>query len=467
MNESLPGYQVSSATWFYLSLLLIVAVFFRFGRVWSLRNIDLTLLLSLSPCLLLVAEFPEDAFSYSALFFVTGLLLVRLFVDRFFTRRPRLAQNLNVPGLAFLCVSAFAFLMTTVVTNSPPDNTMETVRRGRQLLKMQETPEAPAVPATNDPATTKDGTQADEPKPGPASPLIAAPVGAISKAVSLNSGSPIEQAASSELLAARILAVIAHAAVLAGLFFLGARHFGDAQIGLAMATLYLLLPCTSFDVHKVNHVLPAALIVWALAAYRRPSVSGSLMGMACGTLFFPVFLLPLWAAFYGRRGAVRFVTAVGVVFALMVSSLALISSDMRSFTERTLGSIDWPALKLREAEAAGFWSQHDPAYGIPVFAGFLIMLFVLTVWPRKKSLEQLLASSTAIVVGTQFWYPQQGGVYVLWYLPLLLLVVFRPSVSHLLPPTFSQTETTKQPVTKPQAAAAGASASGSGTRLFR
>ena len=80
--------------------------------------------------------------------------------------------------------------------------------------------------------------------------------------------------------------------MIAALILLGARHFGDLQIGIAMGTLYLLLPCTAYDVHKVNHVLPAALILWAFVGYRRPVVSGSLMGFACGALFFPVFLLP-------------------------------------------------------------------------------------------------------------------------------------------------------------------------------
>ncbi|GIT30408.1 MAG: hypothetical protein Ct9H300mP1_24540 [Planctomycetaceae bacterium] len=52
----LTGYDVNAPTWFYLSSLLIVAVFFRFGRIWSLRNIDVFLLLSLAPGLLMVGK---------------------------------------------------------------------------------------------------------------------------------------------------------------------------------------------------------------------------------------------------------------------------------------------------------------------------------------------------------------------------------------------------------------------------
>ena len=48
------------------------------------------------------------------------------------------------------------------------------------------------------------------------------------------------------------------------------------------ATLYLLLPYTAQMVGRVEHVLPAALIVWALVFYRRPIVSGAFLALATG-----------------------------------------------------------------------------------------------------------------------------------------------------------------------------------------
>src|SRR5690606_4196038 len=136
-------------------------------------------------------------------------------------------------------------------------------------------------------------------------------------------------------LAPRVMAMTAHLAVVLGLLFVGRNLFADRQLGLAMATLYLLLPCTAYDVAEFNHVLPAALIVWAFVAFRRPVVSGSLMGMACGTLFFPLFLVPLWAAFYGRRQAGRFLLAMALVFAALLGSYALTSSGADSFWRQT------------------------------------------------------------------------------------------------------------------------------------
>ena len=49
-------------------------------------------------------------------------------------------------------------------------------------------------------------------------------------------------------------------------------------------------------------------------------------------------------------------------------------------------------------------------------------------------------SQTAAVVIGVHWYADQGGVYVLWYLPFVLLMVFRPSLVEVRPPIPSQVE---------------------------
>lgn len=409
MDILLEGYSVNAATWFYLSTLLILAVFFRFNRLWSIRNLDLLLLLSFTPGLLLVDSGSEVArpLGYVWLFTVSGLCVLRLLCDHLPFRRPQMGQNLNAGGLAFLCISAAAFLTAQAVKETLPTSTQATVSQAEAMVKRVSTP----VPVNG---------SVDEPVVGPAATLIAAPVGIVF-----------------EDLAARVLSVLAHAAVVIGLMVAGRNLFGDGQLGLAMGTLYLLLPCTAVDVGEFNQVLPSALIVWAVVCYRRPIVSGILMGLACGTMFFPVFLLPLWLMFYGRKGMLRFGSALAVVALVMVGCLALTSSDSTALVRKTLGTIDLAAIAFRgDALAEGFWkdTEYLSVYRIPVIAAYLVMLLALTLWPRRKNLEHLLAHSALVIVGTQFWYPRQGGVFILWYLPLLLMVVFRPRLVHLLPP---------------------------------
>jgi hypothetical protein len=413
MDYILEGYSVNETTWFCLSLLLTVAVFFRFNRLWSLRNLDLVLLLSISPALLMLRDDPRSTLGYSWLFGCTGLFLLRLFLDPVFRRRPLLEQNLNPAGLTFLCVAAFAFQVTKVATEPLGDSTRATVQQAQEMLDLTDSTEV---------------GRKERAVPGPATKLLSATTTVATKLVTRKGASFIPD------IAARVMACLAHLAVVLGLVMLGRIHLGDVRLGVAMATLYLLLPCTAYDVNQVDHVLPAAFVVWALTFYHRPMIAGSLMGFACGTVFFPAFLLPLWVTFYGRNGALRFGVALAGVAAILIGTFALTANSGESFLQQTIGSIDWSVLQFRSEHGFGFWKDIDPVYRVPVMACFLVLVVCLTIFPRKKNIEHLMAHSAAIVVATQFWYPQHGSVYVLWYLPILLTVVFRPRLTHLVAP---------------------------------
>ena len=55
MTESPFDYKpIAHATWAYLSSLLMLALFFKFNRFWSVRNFDLVLIILLAPGILLI-----------------------------------------------------------------------------------------------------------------------------------------------------------------------------------------------------------------------------------------------------------------------------------------------------------------------------------------------------------------------------------------------------------------------------
>lgn len=425
MDFILHGYQVNELTWFYLSLLLIVSVFFRFNRIFSLRNFDLALLLSIAPALLYARQ--EGDYGTISIFVVTGLLLVRVVCDPLFTRRPRLPLNMNSAGMAFLCCSAVAFVMSKVVTEPPPMATVNEMQTALDPTKTQENPvEGPQMTA---PAVVP---AAKPVKAGPGTRWIYRLVAPSSIAAAGAAGADLQYSA--ERIAAQTMTIIAHMAIIMGLLFVGSRHFGDLQLGLAMATLYLLLPCTAYEVGEINHVVPTALIVWAIAAYRHARAAGILFGFACGTLVFPIFLIPLWFSFYGRRQGFRFLQMVAIPISLFLLGYIFSAPDWETMKVEILTQMDWSIFSVHDRENQGFWSIYPAQYRISVFAAFLALIGVLTIWPQKKDLGHLIASSTAIIMAVQFWYPDQAGVYVLWYLPLFLMVVFRPWLTHLLPP---------------------------------
>ena len=55
MSELLLHYEkVNPTTWVYLSSLLIIGLYFKFNRFWSVRNLDIVLLILFAPGLVLV-----------------------------------------------------------------------------------------------------------------------------------------------------------------------------------------------------------------------------------------------------------------------------------------------------------------------------------------------------------------------------------------------------------------------------
>src|SRR6185369_16560589 len=193
MEPFLPGYHVDNSTWFYLSFLLIAAVFFKFGRLFSVRNLDLILLLAIAPGLLFLERQP--AAGYVWLFVTSGFLLGRALLDSMFTRRPRLEQNLNAAGMTFLLAAAFAFLMTKVMTEPPPQTTVESVRRANQMLQRQPEKET---------ASESQRTEA-----GPALSLVVAPVAGISSVVTPDRQSTAGGHTEMEINTARSIAILA------------------------------------------------------------------------------------------------------------------------------------------------------------------------------------------------------------------------------------------------------------------
>jgi hypothetical protein len=224
---------------------------------------------------------------------------------------------------------------------------------------------------------------------------------------------------------AKVIAVLCHLAVVLGIVAIGYWHFGNTKTGAGVATLYLMLPYTAQMTGHIDHVIPAALLVWAILCYRRPLTSGMLLGLATGLVYYPLFLLPLWVSFYWRRGLMRF--AIGVVVTLVAMAVALAIIPHASYWENLQQMFGLWSPQMEGLQ--GIWGLGwDAVYRIPVLAAFFALSFTLAIWPAQKNLGTLLSCSAAVMVATQFWHGYGGGLYMGWYLPLTLLTVFRPNL---------------------------------------
>jgi hypothetical protein len=437
MSDILFQYErVNPTSWAYLSSLLLLALFFKFNRIFSVRNVDLFMLIALAPGLLLVLYSYEQEglgggvdvleiqqLGFQWLFAVGVVILIRLLIDPAMVRRPLLDPNLNAAGLAFLGSSLLFFLMANVMTGQPSPADL-----------------SPALPAAELKAqTAKIDANSDEPidtfkTEGPGYWLLyLLPRISTQTVIDQSAEAPpetdaerLQQQQKVGVVTTRAVAIISQVMIVVGLVLVGSWHFDNIVAGIAAAVMYLLLPYTAKWCGDPQHCLPASLLVWAVVLYRRPMLAGILIGLASGTIYYPFFLLSLWCSFYWERGVKRFAIGFLIAIAALMISMAISAGSPDRFLGhlRQMFGIRWPRLEHLQ----GIWRFWDPVYRIPIIIAFSAFSISFVAWPNRKNLGVLISCTAALMVGAQFWQPHEGGMYVAWYLPLLLLTIFRPNL---------------------------------------
>ncbi|MCL2743825.1 MAG: hypothetical protein FWE67_08240 [Planctomycetaceae bacterium] len=484
MLSSFLQYEVQPVTWFYLSALIILAVFFRFNRFWSVRNLDIFGLIMLVPGLLFFA-FGDSAWGYTWLFCIGAIISIRMILDVVLVRRPLLEPNLTMSGLAFACVVLVCFIIASIVINRGAR--IDSVRNVRidQLLTTQRLdkkigidPVSHRIPqqelknitpgflpfqyfsqradlifvppadvrrhikelsATNvkaNPAPENKTSEYGSILSGTSAGLMPETLNLLSDQSENDASTLLEQDGVPLIpkeglfffLGAVLTAVAGHILIVCAFLYIGHCHFGSIRTGFACATLYLLHPYTNLMPSRLDHIVPAALILWGFAFYRRPILSGICIGTAAALVFYPAFLVPLWCSFYYLRGWKRFLISVAVTFGVFALLLFFSSPNLGSYGNQLLHLCGKSSFWIF-SQPNGFWLNPDwIVYRIPVFAVFLVLCFGLLFWPVHKNYALLLSCSALLMLGVQFWQLYEGALYISWYLPLVILTIFRPNL---------------------------------------
>jgi hypothetical protein len=396
---------IGPETWLFLSLVGCVTLYFKFSRVWSVRNLDLLLLFALAPGLMSLvghggtaSEQPQ--ISFVLLFAGSACWLVRCLVDLGLTRRPLLEPNLNASGLACLLIAILGLLIAETVSLTVNEGVIRNPAKAGSSMDQAQSG------STAGDATVNSMLQ-HAPLPG-----------------TLKSHPP-------KVILSRVLASLAHVGMVCALIATGWWHFNRPITGLAMATCYLIMPYTRMELVDSGQLVPAALVVTAVAFYNRPALAGGLIGAASGWMPACLGLIPLWAGFYGGRGTFRFL-AVAIPLLAICGGLGWFFPELAAFA-RDLG-----ARSLTEAglvpnapapTSGSYWTGLDVSYRLPVIIAYIALVLLTMIWPTQKNLGELVALSAAQLVASQFWYLADGGTLVLLYLPLVLLMMFRPNLA--------------------------------------
>ena len=522
MNEFPLGYKViPTVSWAYMASLLIIALYFKFNRVWSVRNLDLLLIISLAPGLLMVysgsnarqqimnqvmnrldeveskevadaksnengtskkvekkevekkqpttqekilkgadldpsvieddsKELPSERLNgkatgkkkkelsdeylkdlsdtekddlliadrtqrngYICLFLFGGLIAIRMLLDPMMVRRPQLDPNMSFGGLTFLGVALLIFLFVNIIFSKPTASDMYGAESATDLIERRATDESENIRSRHGPGYALLHLF----------PVVPTFVGEDHSSASRD---PETQNRSYEIIA-KSMAITCQLAVVIGIFLIGWLHFNDARIGIGIAAFYLILPYTAQMTGRVIHVLPAALMVWSIVSYRRPLIAGLFVGLAAGVVYYPLFLLPLWLSFYWPRGRNRFLIGLSVTLVILALSLIFRSESFGDYVQnlQMMFGIWTPRMEGLQGIWALGW---DSIYRLPILALFLVLSFAFALWPAQKNLGTLLSCSGAIMLVVQFWHGFGGGLLMAWYLPFVLMTIFRPNL---------------------------------------
>ena len=484
-------HKIDSTTWAYLSSLLLIALFFKFNRFWSFRNLDLLLIVLLAPGLLMIesgriqadhhrrvlerdetglvaaadptlsdrqlddssdndlstedpvasaqkkltdsdttlnvgSETPAELerspgvvwqrAGFIWLFSVGLLLLIRLLIDPSLTRRPVLEPNLSQGGLFFFAASLMVFLTANILLSEPTQADLRGARNAIRLMQREA-------------ADSGDMQQLNQLGPGyaffymlPILPMF-------------ESGGEIFKSDADELqnvrryiIAAKSLAIVTQILIVLGLILFCHWNFDSLNVGVGTAAIYLMFPYTAMYTGHVLHTLPAALILWAVVFFRKPWVSGILIGLATGVAYYPFFLLPLWGSYYWERGWRRFLAGVLIAIAICICGLIFTSNGASGFLIQLQTMFGF--WRPRMDGLIGIWALGWSSWWrLPILVAFIVLCFSFLSWPAEKTLGTLVGYTAAILVAVQFWHGFDGGLYIAWYLPLLLLIIFRPNLT--------------------------------------
>lgn len=219
-----------------------------------------------------------------------------------------------------------------------------------------------------------------------------------------------------DLPAAHAAAISFDLVTLAGLYVLGLRLQGRV-LATALGYAWAAYPYSLFALStNSNDTLIAALLVWALVAASSPVARGGLLALAGAAKFAPLALAPLFASL-GRP--VRFGIAFTVVLALSIVPF-LPDGGVRDFYDTTLG------FHAGRDSPFSVWGQEPGLDWLHtlVKAAAVALALVVTVVPRGRDMVQVAALGAAVLIGLQLAAVHWFYLYIVWFAPLVLAVLF-------------------------------------------
>ncbi len=244
--------------------------------------------------------------------------------------------------------------------------------------------------------------------------------------------------------AARAAAITFDLITIGALVALGTRLRAGTEgrrLGLLMGWMWAACPFTVLGMVKsTNDGLVAMLLVLVILAINSPIRRGALLGLAAAAKFIPAILLPLMAVGHRdgeRQGVVKalagFVLAAGGTIVLFLPP-----GGIKEMYDHTIG------FQLSRADIFSIWALH-PGFAplkIAVEVGVAGLALAVAARPRvQRSTVEVSALAAALVIAVQLPAVHWFYLYIVWFMPLVLVAVLAAEPSGAEPaPAFKASE---------------------------
>ena len=217
------------------------------------------------------------------------------------------------------------------------------------------------------------------------------------------------------------------AAFLAGAFgmLLAGWRFSGLRGGAAMAFAWSIFPYTLYSTNNnTNDVTVAAIAALGLAAAASPLGRGAMVAAGFAVKLYPLVLGPLWMFHEGRRKAPLIDFVLGGAAVLLLSFWVLVLGGnpiegAKLFYEKTIafqGDRETPWTIYTQVP----WTK---VLQLPLQILLLLAGFSLAFLPRRRTVRRLAALSAALVIGFQLTVNYWFYPYIMWFEPFVFLAL--------------------------------------------
>lgn len=222
----------------------------------------------------------------------------------------------------------------------------------------------------------------------------------------------------------------AHAAALVfdllcvGLLFQLGRQLRGTAMGVVLVYAWVAFPFTTFATNtNANDALPAAFVLAALVAATSPGARGILVGLAGMTKLAPLGLVPVFTTYRWKGDRPRTVALFGlgllIAFILSAAVVLLHGGSPRAFYDASLG---FQADRLSPFTPWGLYEWTQPGQKIVQALGIALGVAVAFL-PRRQDVVGLSALSAAVLVALQLGLGYWFFLYVVWWIPLVMVAL--------------------------------------------